>query len=211
LIGRRLLWFLCRAATWTFFILGFRLRVFGITNVPERGGLVIASNHQSYFDPPLLMLALKRHGSFMARNTLFNNRLFGALISGLNAFPVRRGAMDKQAVREAVRRLKNGGCLVLFPEGTRTRNGEIGPLKPGVLSIAERAGVPIVPAVIEGAFQAWPRTGGLRLHPISVWYGRPMTPKDRKGMSRSQIARALRAEMHSAQAALKRRIRGRTA
>jgi len=210
LIVRRLLWSVSRAGMSAFFILGFRLRVFGTANVPERGGLVIASNHQSYFDPPLLMVALKRHGSFMARNTLFDNRLFGALIRGLNAFPVRRGAMDKQAVREAIRRLKNGWCLVLFPEGTRTHNGEIAPLKPGVLSIAERAGVPIVPAVIEGAFQAWPRTGGLRAHPISVWYGRPLTPKARKGMSRSQIACSLRSQMRSAQAAL-RKIRARTA
>ena len=177
--------------------------MFGFTNLPERGGVVIASNHQSYFDPPLLSLGPTRHSAFMARSTLFDNWLFGAFLRGLNSFPVRRGGMDKDAVREAVRRLKNGACLILFPEGTRSRDGTIGPLLPGVLSIAERAGVPIVPAVVEGSFEAWPRHGRIRRRPLSVWYGCPISVEERENMSRAEFADVLREHMCLAQAKLK--------
>ena len=139
------------------FVLAFRVRVFGQLNVPRRGGVLIVSNHQSYLDPVLLSLGFERSVSFMARRTLFRNRAFGRLIAALNAFPVTRGGLDIAAMREAVRRLQNGECLVVFPEGTRTSDGKIAPLRPGILAIAERADVPIVPAVIEGAFEAWPR------------------------------------------------------
>jgi 1-acyl-sn-glycerol-3-phosphate acyltransferase len=117
---------------------------------------------------------------------------------------VRLGVADTTAMREAVRRLKQGWCLVVFPEGTRTQDGSIGRLKPGVLMIAERAGVPIVPAVVEGAFEAWPRSGGMRRHPISVWYGRPISAAQRSNMSRQEFAEALRAEMLKGQALLKK-------
>lgn len=203
MIGRELFYLLARFACRVFFLLGFRLRVFGFANLPERDGVVIASNHQSYFDPSMLSLGPTRHCSFMARSTLFDNRLLGAILRGLNTFPVRRGGMDKEALREADRRLKNGACLVLFPEGTRSRDGTIGPLLPGVLSIAERAGVPIVPAVVEGAFEAWPRHGRIRRRPISVWYGRPISVAERKGMSRAEFADVLRERMCLAQAKLK--------
>ena len=203
MIGRQLLWFLARAACWVLFLPGFRLRVFGLANVPDRGGVLIAANHQSYFDPPLLALALARHCTFMARSTLFDNPLFGALIRGLNSFPVRRDGMDRDAVREAVRRLQHGACLILFPEGTRTPDGRMGALMPGVLSLADRADVPIVPAAIEGAYQAWPRHGHIRRHPISVWYGRPISPEERKKLSRTELAQALRKRICAAQVELK--------
>lgn len=203
-MGAWLLWFVVKLLLRVFLLLGFKTRVFGQTNVPMQGGLVLASNHQSFLDPPLLMCPLDRRGTFMARDSLFRSRLFGALIRGLNTFPVKRGGADTAAVREAVRRLKEGWCLVLFPEGTRTRDGEIGPLRPGVLSIADRAGVPIVPAVIEGAFQAWPRNGGIRRHPISVWYGRPISVEARKKLGRLELAEALRAKMCAGRAALKK-------
>ncbi len=201
--ARWLLWFIAATVMRIFFLFGFRLRVTGMANVPARGGVVIASNHQSYFDPPLVGCPLSRMACYMARHTLFSNRLFGALIRGLNAFPVRRDALDRQALREAVQRLQAGECLVLFPEGTRTRDGSIGQLKTGVLMIADRAGVPVVPAVIEGAFLAWPRHGRMRRHPISIWYGRAISAAERKQMSRKEFAAALRAEMLKGQAILK--------
>jgi 1-acyl-sn-glycerol-3-phosphate acyltransferase len=94
----------------------------------------------------------------MARDTLFSNPYFGRLISSVNAFPVRRGTGDIGAVKETLRRLKDGKPVLVFPEGTRTRDGRIGPINANSLLIAKKAGAAIVPMVIDGAFEAWPRT-----------------------------------------------------
>ena len=178
--------------------------MYGQTNVPARGGVVIAANHQSYMDPPLLVLALDRMAAFMARRSLFRHPLFAALVRGLNAFPISRGQSDPAAVRGALQRLKNGWCMILFPEGTRTRDGRIGRLRPGVFRIADRAGVPIVPAIVEGAFQAWPRQGRLRRHPISVWYGRPISAETRRIIGLTESMALLRSEFEKGRAALRK-------
>jgi len=181
--------------------------VFGAHHVPESGGALIVSNHQSYLDPVLLSLALRRPLCYMARRSLFRNALFGALISALNAFPVTRGGRDVDSLREAIDRLKAGWCLVVFPEGTRTHDGKIGPIRPGVLAIARRAQVPVVPAVVEGAFEAWPRSSRPRMHPIMVGYGPMIRPEEYEQMSREQLAARLYARMLRLQSELKGRRR----
>ena len=204
MLGRRLLWNVVR---WTSSMIGFtvfRFRAFRKQCVPRRGGVLIVSNHQSYLDPVIVAVALPRPSSFMARSTLFINPVFRALISGLNAFPVVRGGRDMQAVREAVRRLERGECLVVFPEGTRTTDGRIGALQPGVVAIADRAGVPIVPAVVDGAFEAWPKGRGIRPWPIRVIYGKPIPPAERQGAHRDEVVQRLHAEMVRLQAELQR-------
>ena len=205
MIGRRLLWIVARAVLRITFVLAFRVRVFGQLNVPRRGGVLIVSNHQSYFDPELLALGIERSVSFMARRTLFRNPAFGRLIAALNAFPVTLGGLDIAAMREAVRRLRNGECLVVFPEGTRTPDGEIAPLRPGILAIIERANVPIVPAVIEGAFEAWPRGSTPRTGEISVLYGRAIWPEEQSRLSRAELVEKLQSELSRLQAELKKR------
>lgn len=204
MLGRRLLWNVVR---WTSSMIGFtvfRFRAFRKQCVPRRGGVLIVSNHQSYLDPVIVAVALPRPSSFMARSTLFINPVFRALISGLNAFPVVRGGRDMQAVREAVRRLERGECLVVFPEGTRTTDGRIGALQPGVVAIADRAGVPIVPAVVDGAFEAWPKGRGIRPWPVRVIYGAPVHPAERQGAPREEMIERLRSEMVRLQAELRR-------
>jgi len=161
----------CRIIT----TLMFDLHVFGKHNIPTSGGVLLVSNHQSNLDPVLLAVQLRRKVSYFAKVELFQNRFFGWLIRELNAFPVRRGEGDIGAVREAIRRLKEGRMLTLFPEGTRTRDGHIGPIQPGISMIVRRAGVPVVPAVIDGAYRAWPRGQKLpRAWPIRVMFGRPL-------------------------------------
>jgi 1-acyl-sn-glycerol-3-phosphate acyltransferase len=187
------------------FILAFRVRVFGQLNVPRRGGVLIVSNHQSYLDPALLSLGFERSVSFMARRTLFRNPAFGRLIAALNAFPVTRGGLDIAAMREAVRRLQNGECLVVFPEGTRTSDGSIAPLHPGILAIVERANVPIVPAVIEGAFEAWPRGSTPRANEISVLYGRAIRPEEHSRLSRAELVERLQSELSRLETELRKR------
>jgi len=204
--GRRLLWVLLRAFARMLFLLCFRVRVYRQNRVPPKGGALIASNHQSYLDPVLLGLGLDRSICYMARSSLFRNPLFRLLIASLNAFPVKRGGRDTTAVREAVRRLRGGWCLTVFPEGTRTPDGSVGRIHAGALLIAERTGVPVVPAAIEGAFEAWPRNGWPRPGRISVAYGRPIPPQEYERLSREELAERLHREIVTLQTDLKMRI-----
>ncbi len=203
--SRRLLWVVARAIFRMLFVLAFRVRVFGQLRVPRRGGVLIVSNHQSYLDPILLSLGFERSVSFMARRTLFRNPAFGRLIALLNAFPVTRGGVDTAAMREAVRRLQDGECLVVFPEGTRTSDGKIVPLRPGILALVERADVLIVPAVIEGAFEAWPRGSAPRMGEISVLYGSAIRPEEHRRLSRAELVERLQSELSRLQTELRKR------
>ncbi len=158
------------------FLLYFRGRVFGLSNVPASGGVLLACNHQSFFDPIAATLALQREGNYMARDTLFDNPIFRRLIESLNAFPVKRGAADVGAVKEVLRKLKDGRVVVVFPEATRTPDGSIGTINANSMAIAKRAGAAIVPTVVDGAFDAWPRTARFpRPRMIYVSYAAPIT------------------------------------
>jgi len=138
--------------------LGCNIRVYNRHFEPTRGGAVYICNHQSFLDPVLMSFALRRPMSYMARDTLFHVPLFKRFITALNAFPVRRGTADTGAMKEAMRRLKAGGQVVVFAEGTRTLDGRIGRFLPGVVLLAQRSAEWIVPVVIDGAYEAWPRT-----------------------------------------------------
>jgi 1-acyl-sn-glycerol-3-phosphate acyltransferase len=117
---------------------------------------------------------LRRPVSFFAKSELFENPYFAWLIRSLHAFPVRQGKADIAAVKETIRRLKEGYVLNLYPEGTRTEDGQIGPLQKGLSLIVRQAKVPVVPVVIDGSFEAWPIGKKLHPHPIRVLYGPPM-------------------------------------
>jgi len=156
---------------------------------------LVVSNHQSYLDPLMLGFGLKRELAFMARRSLFRNKWFGGLIRALNAFPVSRSGPDAGALREAANRLKSGWALVVFPEGTRTRDGSIGPFRPGVSLIARRASVPVVPAVVEGPYRAWPRRGPMRLERLSVAFGKPIRPDEYVNLGREAFTKRLRETM----------------
>jgi len=191
------------------FPMAFRFRFFGKENVPRTGGVILASNHQSFMDPPLAAVALDRQVHYMARKSLFeHNPLFTALITSLNAFPVDRGRNDPGAVRQTLRRLEAGEAVIVFPEATRTHTGEIGELNERLFAVACRAGVPVVPTLIEGAFESWPRSRRLpRPRPIVVGYGKPLMPGDFDGDAEA-LAAACREALLELQARA-RRLRGR--
>lgn len=153
-------------------------------NVPLNGPLLLASNHQSFLDPILVAVALRREVHFMARDSLFKGRVFKPLIEYLNAFPVKRGMADIAAVRAILRRLEMGACVTTFPEATRTADGRVADCRGGIMIVAQRAGVPIVPVAIEGAFDAWPRTRKLP-RPAKIWveYGPAIMPEQLAGLS----------------------------
>jgi 1-acyl-sn-glycerol-3-phosphate acyltransferase len=184
--------FLCQCAT----MLVLKARVFGLHNVPGEGGVLLVCNHQSFMDPVLATMALPREGNYMARDSLFANRWFGRLIESLNAFPVRRNTADLAAIKEALRRLKQGRVVVVFPEGTRTEDGTIGPMLPGLAAIARKAEVPVVPTLIDGVFQAWPRDRKLpSAGDVIVEYGRPILPAEYADLSPDQLIELIRTRL----------------
>ncbi len=139
---------LCRI----FYIIVYRITVIGEENIPkEKGGYIIASNHVSNNDPPVVGITFKGKYTFMAKEELFHkNPIFTWLITKLGAFPVKRGAKDgAQAIQKALESLKNGRIFVIFPEGTRSKDGELGRAKSGVTLVAAQAKVPVVPVFIK--------------------------------------------------------------
>jgi 1-acyl-sn-glycerol-3-phosphate acyltransferase len=160
-----------------FAIIFWKFRVFGLENLPSKGGVLLASNHQSVLDPVLVAMVLPREMHFMARRTLFRIPVFRAIIVSYNAFAIERDSADVKGVKEAIRRLEAGNILLVFPEGTRTGDGSIGRMKPGIGMLAERAAVPIVPVLIHGAYEVLPKGVRIpRLGRISMVFGKPLPP-----------------------------------
>jgi len=176
-VGRRLFYWVCKAALRAIFRTVLPTRVLGRENLPRTGGVLIVANHQSYLDPPLVGAWLPRTCHFVAREGLFESRWLAPVIRGLNAIPVKEGGEpDAAAVRLVVELLEQGRAVILFPEGTRTHAGEVGAFKRGVALIIRRAGAPVLPAAIDGAFRAWPR-GRRAPRPftrLGVAYGEPI-------------------------------------
>ena len=164
-------------------------RCWGRRNVPCNGPVVLASNHQSYFDPILVGCFTTRVLNYMARETLFRTPMFAALIRFHNAFPVKRGGADVAAFRHSLRLLKKGQAILLFPEATRTADGRVRSMQPGAIALARKANTPILPVAIEGAFDIWPRESRLpRLAHAWVEYGVPIDPKVFEEKSDAQAA-----------------------
>ncbi len=135
-----------------FYLIVFKITVIGAENIPARkSGYIIASNHVSNNDPPVVGITFKGKYTFMAKEELFHkNPIFTWLITKLGAFPVKRGAKDgAQAIGKALESLKNGRIFVIFPEGTRSKDGELGRAKSGVTLVAAQAKVPVVPVFIK--------------------------------------------------------------
>jgi 1-acyl-sn-glycerol-3-phosphate acyltransferase len=189
----------------------FGIRVYGQRNVPRTGAVILASSHQSYLDPMIVGVGLSRPIHFMARESLFKNVLFRRLIESLNAFPVERNTADLGAMREAIRRLRDGCLLLLFPEGTRTRSGEVGRLHPGLGILALRSVAAVVPVSIEGAFRCWPRGRKIfRPGQIRVMFGRPMRVSSTKREELESFVEELHGRLVEQQQELRRidRLRG---
>ena len=152
----------------------FSYRAFGQENIIEEGPAIMAANHQSYLDPPLVGITCRNELYFLARKTLFEKKLLGSLISRVNALPVDLSRGDLTAVRTIINLLKEGHRTVIFPEGTRSLDGKIQQARPGIGMIIAKTLVPVVPMRIFGSFQAWPKGGKITPHPITVVVGKPL-------------------------------------
>lgn len=169
-----MLYLILRPIAILFFKILFRIKVFGKKNIPEKTGFILASNHKSYLDPVALGVASSRKLNFMARHDLFCNPLFSWVISTLGAFPVKRDSADLSALKEAMRRVKNGDVLVVFPEGSRRINAVSSQQpQPGIGFLVAKLDVPVIPAFIRGTEVALPKgTKFIRPTEITVYFGK---------------------------------------
>ena len=152
------------------------LKAYDAKNVPLAGGVILVSNHQSFVDPAYIAAKLPRVLSFLAKSELFKPPVFGWGIRQCNAFPVKQGSGDVGAMKASIALLQNGRALLVFPEGSRTETGELGPIAGGAALVIKRAKVPVVPVAIQGGYDVWPahkmfpRTGRVRIK-----FGEPVT------------------------------------
>ena len=135
----------------------FRGQTIGISNLPKTGGVVVVSNHGSHLDPPILGHALGRPVAFMAKSELFKVPILSFIISACGAYPVKRGAGDREAIRHASNRLIEGWATGVFLDGTRQENGRVNDPKAGAALLAARTGSPILPVAIVNSQKAFPK------------------------------------------------------
>ena len=149
------------------------LEVIGRENIPPDGPLIVVANHTHFVDPPVLGATLGRKVLLMAKIELFRVPVVGWMVSHYDAFPVRRGEADRQAMRWSLRALELDQSVGMFPEGTRSRSGEMQPAYPGAALIAVRSGAPVLPVAIDGTDRIFPSLRRLRRARVRVVYGRP--------------------------------------
>ncbi len=156
----------------------FRGEVAGLEHLPKRGAFLIASNHASHLDPPIVGSQVPRQMCFFARKTLWKPGIASWWLDEVGTIPVDRdGGSDVTAIKRVLRALADNKALILFPEGTRTPDGRLQPAKPGVGLIACRTQVPVVPVRIFGSFEAFGKSGRMNLGtPVSVVFGPPLPP-----------------------------------
>ena len=201
-------YFICGWPCRFFCLLFFGIRFYGIENIPQKGGFILLCNHQCWLDPMFVVVPVNRICVFAARDSLVKSLLFGWVFRVYSCIPIRRDHADIGAIRDCIEKLKRGCGLVLFPEGTRTADGKIGRLKPGFALLAKRAGVPIIPVVIDGAFECWPRTKILFSRgEVSIQYGRQINPQEIASESDREFMSDLTRKLRQMQTELRKKVR----
>jgi cytidylate kinase len=180
---------LLRALDRAFCGLWFRLKVEGLDRIPKEGGILLAANHQSFLDILVVGASVPRHVTFVARDTLADTAWLAFVMRRCEAILVRRGTSDRAAIRAMSETLASGGLVAIYPEGTRSRDGDPGTFKGGAVMAARLAGVPILPVGIRGAYQAWPR--GRRIpwpKKVGIRFGTPIDPTAEDARERLEAA-----------------------
>lgn len=165
-----ILWVLTRAIAW----MCFRYRTEG--TIPRSGGVLVAANHASYLDIPLLGCGMPRRAWYLGRSDLFPVPVVNAVLQALGWIPLRLGRLDREAFGKAISLIQEGKVVVIFPEGGRSHDGHLRPPKAGLGVIVSQTGCPVVPAYLKGTFHVLP-TGARwpRFRPVSVRFGHPLT------------------------------------
>jgi 1-acyl-sn-glycerol-3-phosphate acyltransferase len=153
----------------------FTMRVVHPERMVESGPLIIAVNHSSFFDPPLAGICSRRGVYYLARKTLLKWPFFGPLFPAMNVIPVERDGNDMSALREVIKKVKDGNAVLLFPEGTRSLDGRLQPARAGIGLVIAKTGAPVLPMRIFGAYEAFPKNARrFQLSPITVVIGEPI-------------------------------------
>ena len=175
-----------------FFKLFFRLKVYGVENIPKRS-CIIASNHASFFDPPLIAVSCPYEIHFLARSSIFKNRMFSWLIKKLNAHPIGMKANDRKTFKVIFSILRKNQKLLIFPEGARSKKGELTPIKSGIGFIALKSGASIVPTYVDGTYEAWPRNKKFPsfFQKVSCMFGAPISMEDYKHLEKEEAIQAV--------------------
>lgn len=167
----RLGWLFFRAV----FKLYFRWRVYNPERVPLQGGVILAANHASYIDPPLVGAGVPRMINYLARETLFHIPVLAAILRSWKVVPVDRDAGTGRGLKTILQRLAQGGAIILFPEGTRTRDGNFQPARSGIGLTVIKSKAPVVPVRVFGTYQAYGRTKKFPSpRRLEVKYGKPL-------------------------------------
>lgn len=171
------------------FVVLYRVRVEGRQHIPPSGAALVCANHQSHLDPIIVGLAFDRRLNFLARKSLFTNPAFGWLIRFLDAIPLDRDGFSLAGIKETLKRLRKEELVLIFPEGTRTPDGAMAAVKPGVGALARRGGVAVLPVGFDGAYEIWPRRRRLPLPlgVIEIVVGEPIDPAMVGALSEEQL------------------------
>lgn len=175
-LRRNWFWFTAQQIAQLLFTIWFRVRAYGIENLPT-GGALLLINHQSFLDPLMVGLPLSRPLSYLARENLFQVPFVGWVLRHTYVIPISRERGGAESLRESIRRMDHGFLVGIFPEGTRSSDGKLGELKSGFISLVRRTKVPVIPVGVAGAFESFPRNARFpRMGQIRVVYGQPLDP-----------------------------------
>lgn len=188
-IIRKVLKMIVKGAIYSWIKIYYRAEIKGLENIPKEGALIFCGNHRSYLDPPLIEVTGKREMRFLAKQELYNNKFLGFLGWVFEAIPVKRDERDVTAVKESLKILKNGGCIALFPEGTRNGLEKGEKVKDGVAFFALRSGAKVVPCGIKG--------GTKDNKKVTITYGKPLDFSEYKGSKDKEVLEKVTEEIMS--------------
>ncbi len=208
---RHLLWWdlVCQPLSWAALSLCWGHRWWGHHRIPSAGPTLLICNHQSYLDLLVLGIGLRRHFHSMARKTLFRKPAFAWFIRSLNAFEVDQSKGDLKAMRTAIDLLKQGHLVLVFPEGSRTEDGRLGPFSPGVMLLIKRARPMVVPMAVDGVFDIWkihqnkPKLRGR----TGAEYGEPIAPDTLLAMEPNAAMKLLANRVQTLRLSVRRKLR----
>lgn len=168
----------------------YRVQAVGVENIPKEGGVLLCCNHINNFDPIILGIMAPRPVHYMAKEELFRIPVLGGIVRKCNAFPVKRGMSDREALRKGLGVLKDGNVLGLFPEGTRSKTGELGKGLAGAGFFASRSNAFVVPCAIIGPYRS--------LRKLKVVYGKPISMDEMRSSKASaeQVTELIMSEIH---------------
>lgn len=187
----------------------FQLRVHGMKNVPLEDGMLICANHQSNLDPIVTGCAFPRRTNYLAKHTLFEIWWLAWFLGQVDTIPIDRDGMGVSGMKETLRRLRRNESVLIFPEGSRTSDGQLQPFMSGFVALAKRVDLPMLPVGIDGPFECWPAGSKFpKMGFIHVVFGPPIQPHEIGGLDDQQITQLLQERIRACFEEARRRVKG---